>query len=244
MDAAQGGVCVLAWVRRLQYRLPFFTGYLFLLVVMNGVRWWAVFQFGANSRAYSWIFWLAQPFLLLGRGAALADLCRAALKPYAGVWQLTRLLLGGAGVTMVVIAALRTTGTNGISYYFIFAERELEIAIVVTVVLLLAVTRYYGVVLDRPLPGIAFGLAFYSSIVVINSSILFGPLAMPWPVWSWVRIAAFDISLVAWFLAIRHPLPESIPPVLQTAEQFEEASGAVDQRMRELNARLLQLMRR
>jgi hypothetical protein len=244
MAVAELGVCALAWARRLQQRLPFFTTYLVLLVVVDCARWWVVMQAGANSRTYSWVFWLTQPVLLAGRAAALGDVCRAALKPYAGVWQLTRLLLAGAAVALLVVAAARTAGARGMASYFIFAERELEVAIVVTVVLLLVVSGYYGVALERPLRGIAFGLVFYSSVVIINSSILMGPLALSWPVWSAVRIGAFDVALVAWFLALRLPLPEPVRPQLTSAAQFEQASIAVDQRMREVNARLLQLLRR
>ena len=244
MAAVETGILTLALVRRVWRRLPFFIFYLGLLVMVDWTRWVVWTQNGVASSIYSWTFWLTQPMLILARAGALADICRAALRAYTGVWQVARMLLAGTAAAMLLVAAARTAGTLGIISYCIFVERELEIAIVVIVVLLLTVCRYYGVRLQRPLGAFAFGLAFYSSVVVINSSVSLGRLSLPWAVFSDVRILAFNVALLAWTLALRFPLPESEVPALQTAPEFEEASFAVDQRMRELNKTLLQLIKR
>lgn len=77
--------CFLALRRRLWGFLPWFLIYLILLVVTNAGRWAVFLTAGYGSRTYSWVYWMTQPVHLLARGAALADVCRASLRPYAGV---------------------------------------------------------------------------------------------------------------------------------------------------------------
>jgi len=238
------GVCVLALLRRLWRILPFFTGYLVLLVLIDLARQWVLLQAGYSSRLYSWAFWMTQWVLVVARGAALADICRAALSAYAGIWQLARYLLAGATTVMLAAAALRTGSTPGIVSYVIYVERELEFAIVVTLLLLLILSRYYGVELNRPLDGIAMGLAFYSSVVITTSGILAGPGALPWGLYDALREVAYDVALAFWAYALRAPVPHPARPVLGTVDSYERNSRMVSDRMRGLNARLLELMKR
>jgi len=187
---------------------------------------------------------MTQPVLVLARAAALADICRAALGHYTGVWQLARYLLAGAATTLLALAAVRTGGTPGIFSYLIFVERELEFAVVIILLVLLVLSRYYGVALEPPLGGLAMGFAIYSSVLIIASSILIGPLTLPWNVFSQVRSAGYFVALGFWAHALRAPLPAPVRPELSTVESYERNSRLVTDRMRELNARLMDLMKR
>lgn len=238
------GVCVLALIRGLWRRLPWFTAYLLLVLAVEAARWAVIIGRGADSPAHSWAYWTTQPLLILGRGAALADVCRATLCLYTGIWQLARYLLSAAAVLMLSVAAVHTGGTPGIVSYLIFVERELEFAILVTLVVLLILSRYYGVALDRPLDSISLGLAFYSSVVIINSSILIGALALPWRAFSTVRTMGWDVTLGFWVYALRAPLSAQTQPHMNSAESYERDARVVSGRMRALNARLLDLMKR
>jgi hypothetical protein len=237
-------VCVLALVRRLWRTLPYFVAYLVLLVLIEGVRWAVIVVAGADSPAHAWTYWMTQPVLILARGAALADLCRAALGPYRGVWRIARSLLLLAAAFMLAFAAVHTGGTGRISSYLVFLERELEFAVVVALLVLLVLSRYYGATLDRPLGGIAQGLAFYSSVVILSSSILIGPFTLPWWLFSSVRSVAYFLTLCLWGYALSAPLPQQVRPELSTVQSYERNSRAVSDRMRELNDRLLNLMKR
>jgi len=238
------GVCALALARRVWRMVPLFTGYLVLVVLVDIARWAVAMQSGFGSRTYSWAYWMTQPLLLLARAAALADVFRAALGLYSGVWQLARYLLAGAATVLLALAAVRTTGTPGITSYVIYVERELEFSIAISLLLLLALSRYYGVALNRPLGGIAIGLAFYSSVVITSSSIMSGPVAMPWWVYSVARDVAYFASLGFWAWALRWPLRETAPPELATLASYERDSRMLSERMRALNARLVELMKR
>jgi hypothetical protein len=238
------GVCALALVRRLWRTLPFFTAYLVLMVVIESARIVVMLESGPSSRLYAWTYWMTQPLMVLARAAALADVCRAALSAYTGIWQLARYLLAGATTVMLAAAALRTGATPGIVSYLIYVERELEFAIVAALLLLLVLSRYYGVGLDRPLGGIAMGLAFYSSVVITSSSIMNGPVALPWWLFSALRALAYLAALGLWAYALRAPIPHPARPELGTAESYEHNSHMISDRMRVLNARLLELMKR
>jgi hypothetical protein len=237
-------VCALALVRRLWRLLPYFMAYLVLLVVIEVARLAVIIALGTNSPQYAWTYWMTQPVLILARGAGLADLCRAALGYYTGVWRLARSLLVLAATFMLTFAAIHTGGTQRISSYLVFVERELEFAVVVSLLLLLVLSRYYGVALDRPLDGIAMGLGLYSSVIIIFNSILIGPWVLPWWLYSFVRDVVFFISEGFWAYALWAPLPERARPALSSAESYTENARDVSVRMRELNGRLLSLMKR
>jgi len=237
-------LCSLALVRGLWRRLPWFTAYMALLCVIETARWAVVLVMGQGSSAHSWTYWMTQPLLLLARAAAIADLCRAALSYYTGVWQLARSLLSIALAGMLTVAAIRTAGSPGILSYLLFVERELEFAVVVILLMLLVLVRYYGMALDPPLGAMALGLALYSSVVTIVSSILIGPFALPWWVVSEARTNSFNAAVGIWIYALRAPLPALVRPQMSTVENYERSSRIVTDRMRELNARLTDLMRR
>lgn len=244
LTPAEFVVCGLALLRRLWRSLPYFTAYLVLLVIVESVRLVVNLATGNISRPYVWTYWMTQPVLILARGAALADVCRAALGLYTGVWRFARSLLLLAAAFMLAFAAVHTGGTQRISSYLIFVERELEFAAVVSLLLLLVLCRYYGATLDRPLDGIALGLGFYSSVVIITGSILIGPFALSvWAV-SLARVVAFNVAVCIWGYALWVPLPERVRPELSSVESYDQNTRAVSDRMRELNERLSNLMKR
>ena len=240
---AQLGVCALALLRRLWKILPYFSAYLVLLVVVEAARWAVILKAGVNSPPHAWTYWMTQPVLILARAAALVDVCRAALGSYTGVWKFARTVLAGSAAFMLVFAAIHTGETARISSYLLFLERELEFAILASLLLLLMLSRHYGLMLERPLDGIALGLGFYSSIVIITSSILIGSLSVRWWEFSLARSLAFGTSLGIWAYALGRPLPERMRPQMGTVESYETGSQAVRDRMRELNERLSGLMR-
>ncbi len=237
-------VCALAVVRRSWRNLPWFTAYLFLALGADVLRWSVLHHSGFGSAAYSWTYWATQTVLVIARGAALADVCRAALGAYTGVWQFARILLGVTAVGLLSAAGVRTASSTYIRSYVLFVERELEFTMVVTLLVLLLFCRYYDVALERPLDGISMGFVFYSSVVIISSSIRNGPLAPPWLLVSTVRTGAYAVATAFWAFALRTPLPAPVRQQLSTVESYERNARVVSDRMRELNARLLALTRR
>jgi len=237
-------VCLAAAHRRLWTRLPYFFIYLTLVVFLDLGRWVVLVNMGYSSAAYQWTYWMTQIVMLLSRGAALADICHAALGYYTGVWRMARTLLAGAAAAMLIAAVVHTWGQVNIASYLVFVERELEFAVVITLFVLLLLSRYYDVQLERPLGGAALGLAFYSTVIIVCNSILMQELGMTWPDVTLVRTLAFVGALAIWAPPLMAPLPEAAPPILGTEEGYERNARIVSDRMRALNERLEELMKR
>jgi hypothetical protein len=240
---AEWVVCALALVRRLWRYLPYFAIYLVLIVLTNAGRWAVLLAAGSGSPTYSWFYWMTQPVHILARAAALADVCRAALSPYSGLWRFARPVLMLAATLMLGLAALDTGGSHWMVSYLVFLERELEFAVVISLLILLALSRYYGLIVERPLDGIALGLAFYSSFLIIRDTIILEVLNVPWPVVSLASTIAYAVTLGIWGFALWGALPERARPVLSTVESYELNTRVVSDRMRELNERMLKLMK-
>jgi len=236
-------VCGLALVRRLWRYLPYFAIYLVLMVLTNTGRWAVMIATGTGSRTYSWVYWMTQPVHILARGAALADVCRVALSPYSGLWRFARPLLMLAATLMLGLAAVYTGGSHWLVSYLVFLERELEFAVVISLLVLLALSRYYGMIVEPPLDGIALGLGFYSSFLIIRDTIILEVLNVPWPILSLASTIAYAATLGIWGFALWGALPERARPVLSTVESYELNTRVVSDRMRELNDRMLKLMR-
>jgi len=141
------------------------------------------------------------------------------------------------------LAAFHSSGAHWIFSYLVFLERELEIAVVVSLLLLLVLSRYYGMVLERPLDGIALGLGLYSSFVITRDTIILLASNSGWWWFSLVNSIVFASVLGIWFHSLWAPLPARVSPSFGTVEEYERASREVSVRMRELNARLLKLMK-
>ena len=236
-------VCAAAARRRLWRMLPFVWWYLVLVLLFDAVRWFTLWHFGQLSAAYSWTYWVTQVVLVFARCAALADVCRAALGQYPGVWRLARLLFVVAIAVMLALEGLREPGFS----YVMFFERELEFAAVAAMFSLLLTSTRYEVSLPRSLKGIVLGLAINSIIVIMGNSIISAPLTLPWEAY-WkaygvVRVVAFIAMLSFWLYALWLPVLESHRTELGPPGTYEENAPLLSAKMRYLNDRLTELIK-
>lgn len=237
-------VFCLALRRRLFGRLPFFTLYLGLVVADEALLWLTYRLIGIRSRISFDIYWTSQAFLVLSRAVVVYEICRALLLPFAGIWRLCRPLLVGLGLILVgsALATARRT-VHPISATTIMADRGLEFAVAGILLFGLIFCRYYGVEIPRHLAWIALGLGFYSAIQVANNTFLGDWLTHQHVlIWGAVRRASFNIATLFWLVALWKPLPVAAPaPVLLARGEYEILAPQVSGRLRELNARLLEI---
>ena len=241
---AEPVLCALALFRRVWRVLPCFVIYLVVLVVVDATRWIVEYSSGLNSLAYSWTYWMSQPLQILARSAVLVDICRAALRPYSGLWRLAKPLLMVTATVLMAFAAVRTNESNRMVSYILFVQRELEFAIVLSLLALLLLSRYYGVVLDQPLSGIALGMGFLSSYVILAFTVMLEEPQIPQWAFSIANTLAFTTALGIWIRALWAPLPLPVQPELSTVESYEQNTLAVSEQMREVTDRLSQLSKR
>lgn len=238
-------VCALALYRGLFRREPFFTTYLVLLVASEAIIWLTYYFTGWQSTGAFATYWSLQAILLLARGAVLAELCRCVLGPYTGVWRFSRSVLTGiAGVLVVAAAIAAHQAGNHIGPFIRTADRGLELAIVGVLLFALAFCRYYRIRIDRVVVMVALGLGFYSAVQVANNTILSAWLKTYFNWWNQVRALSFNVATFLWLVALWRPLPEAQPaPVLLDQETYDELSPQLSFRLRQLNARLSEMLK-
>ncbi|PYU28648.1 MAG: hypothetical protein DMG32_02130 [Acidobacteria bacterium] len=235
-------VCVFALRRRLYLRLPLFTAYLFLVLLREPGAWWAYYG-GYAPRTAFFYYWLTQAVLLAARGAATAEIAWRILRDYRGVWALAWRLLCLVMMVLLVIAA----GDSYRNAYWIFAfiltaERGFEVTATVILIALLTLTSYYRIRLEPAQRMVALGLCFYSVVQVLNNSFRlwlpqYSHLA------STIHAVSFDVALVIWWLALRKPLPVAGPSPALLQEVYKEFSPQANNQLRELNQRLLEILK-
>ena len=226
-------LCVLAWYRRLYQRLPFFFVYVVLLVAEVSVVWLAYRLWGYTSRVAWYTYWDAVGTLLVARGFVVAELCRASLRDYPAIWALLRKALGVIAAIVLgaaVIAAYQNKVP--IAAFVLTAERGLEISILVILVAMIGLAVRYEIAPASLERGIILGLALYSTFQVLNDSFMNQWMAPHFLWWNSVRILAFDVALLLWIVALRHPIHTPDRPVLLSAEASQHLLGDLLARMR------------
>ncbi len=236
---------ILAVRRRLYLRLPFFTGYLALVLGRDTLLWWAYHTLGSGSRSVWYIAYITQGVMLLARGAAVAEVCCSSLRAYRGIWALTWRLLFGVALLLLLYAGLDAYGhAPWISSFLLVIERGLELAAAALLLSLLIISVYYGVRLGPVHKMVAVGLCFYSGIQVLNNTFMRQWLVQYFHWWNGIRVSSFLVALLIWLLALRKPLPARAPaPVLLPQNVYDELSPQVNYRVRVLNERLLELLK-
>lgn len=231
--------------RGLARRFPVFLSYLILLVLYELIYLSSIFIIGYKSHAVFMIFWTSQEILLVARGAVVAELCWQMLRPYKGIWEFCRLFLMGIG-TALLLTAIWEAKSSGpwLPRVVNMTDRGLEFTTLSILLFGLAFCRYYRVELERPIPLIALGLGIYSAVQVVNDTLFETWLRGYYPLWGHIRVYSFDIALALWLVAVWKALPARRPaPVLLTREVYDELSPQMTLRLRELNSRLLEILK-
>lgn len=236
-------VVLLALRRRLFWRLPFFTTYLCLLVLNEGILW-VVYRFsGVNSYISFESYWTLQTLLILARALAVYDICRALLTSYEGIWKMCRPLLI---LLAAILAVGATISTNNNAHHLATAilagERGLELTVVGVLIFGLIFCRYYGVEIEHHVAWIVLGLGFYSAVQAASNTLFQHSVTRHFAVWQDFRHVSFNIATIFWFVALWKPLPARQPaPVLLGQGEYDRLAPQMTLRLRELNTRLLEM---
>jgi hypothetical protein len=243
--ALKGSLCALVFYRRLYRRLPFFTLYASLLAAEVAFVWFAYRTWGYTSRAGWYAYWLALGIVLTARGLVIAELCSVCLKNYAGLWSLARRLLLLAALVLLASASF-TAVLNGyrIDTFVLAAERGLELAAAVTLILLYAISVRYKVWLEPLDRSILLGLALYSIFQMLNRTFMSRLMTPYFPWWESVRIGCFDIAMLMWLYPLRKPLPAAFgAPVLLSERVALDLLHQLLEGMRELTNELKRMVK-
>jgi len=241
-------VGVLCWALRrgLAKRLPFFVGYLSLLVANEIIMLGLYRTTGLNSRSYFYAWCLLQFLCITLRAVLVYEICQNILSPFAGVWRLVSgLLFAIASVLGAGILIAARGAPQYITDAIVKEEQGLELVVIGLLIAGLAFCRYYRVRVDGYLLWIALGLGFHSIFQVADNTFL-QHWSSHWPrhfvIWEGLRHFSFDIALIMWGIALWKPLPALRPaPALLNRDEYEQLSPLVTSQLRKLNTRLLEM---
>jgi hypothetical protein len=266
--AFEAAVCGFVFARRAQRELPFFAAYTAVLFA-NSIGIWIVYRaFGFDSQmAYYW-YWIALLLNAVARSLAIAELCWYKLHDYRGIWELVWRLLICVSMLFLFHAAFDTWGQpNRLAIYSLTLDRDLDIASVGILGVLLLIHNYYGLSLKPLQRTIAAGICFICAVdVIVDSTVqkLFTGYLFPLfaanrtPLWAslepeiarvkdlfgTIHLLCFMAAMGIWCYALRRPLPApSEGPTMLPAEVYREMSPAINMRLATFNNRLVELLK-
>jgi hypothetical protein len=216
---------------------PLFSVYLSLnflqsLLLVLTYQFW-----GEESQVAFDVAWGSQAVVTCARGLAVAELCRLLLAGYRGLWSLGKRVLISSGVLVLLYATL--VSKPGWSYAIFSLNRAVELAITAVIVVLFVFLRQYQVVAEPTSRALVLGFCLYSSVAVVNSTILEQLLDRYYAVWNLLTILAFLSCLLVWAWALRKTTPRRvIDLVLLPGSIYGELSPAINMRLYLLNERL------
>lgn len=261
-------LCGFVFARKLQRVLPLFSIYAYVLL-FDSIALWLTYRYsGITSDASYYVFYGSLLVNATARSFAILELCRFGLRPYRGIWALAWRILTVFSVLLLTHAIIDAWGQpNKIAIYGTTIDRDLALASIVVLGVLLLIRNYYGIALDSLQRAIAAGICFICAVDVIGETILrslyTGYLSdwfleskkAQWSVlapiyarvsdtWSTVHLLCFMSAMGIWCFALRKPMPApSKSPVLLPAEVYRELSPAINMRLSAFNNRLVELLK-
>lgn len=237
-------VAIVALRSGLFKRLPVFTAYLFVVAVCDLFSSLLRMLFAFTSAPVFYGYWTSQAVMMGLRAAAVGEICYRILSPYHGIWRLCRLFLASVALFLLVSAMFSAAGKqHSLTVFITLLQRGLELAIVGTLAFALVFAKYYEVKIERFMMLIIGGLIFYSAVQIGNSELMSTLKDSYYQVYAGLTLVSFNVSSLVWLVAVWKPVPAA--DVVQSGDL--DASGLsvleVNSRLRELNARLSEILR-
>ncbi len=226
-------------------RLPVFTVYLFVVTACDLASTLCRVIFPLRSFPVFYEFWGGQAIMIGMRAAAVGEICYRLLGPYRGIWRLCRLFLGFVALFLLISAAYSSIGQqHSMTAFISLLQRGLELAIAGTLAFAFIFAKYYELKLERFMILIIGGLLFYSAVQIGNSQFMTALRGPYFEFYSTLSLVAFNITSLIWLAAVWKPVPVMRPVVVAVeVDAFDASRAEVNVRLRELNARLSEILR-
>jgi hypothetical protein len=226
-------------------RLPFFTVYVALnlcqvafLVVVYSI-------WGPNSNARMILAWYSECVTLLAQALATAEVLKVTLRPYQGIWGLVWRALAFTSALVVLIVALATHG-DWVTAKWFELNRGYHLTFAAAVIACLLLVRYYSIQVPAAYKMILGGFCLYSCTEILIHTVLQSLVKKPFDayesIWQSSTMLSFIVVVFIWVAALWKPLPiearQAAPP---SDSIYQRVSPEINERLRELNEKLLRL---
>jgi hypothetical protein len=226
-------------------RLPVFTCYLILVLLCDLASTLSRVIFEPRSAPVFYEYWGGQAIMIGMRAAAVGEICFRLLGPYLGIWRLWRLFLAGVALFLLVSAAYSASGQqHSMTIFITVLQRGLELAIAGTLAFAFVFAKYYRLKVERFMLLIIGGLLLYSAVQIGNSQFMSSSRGLYYEFYAGLSLVAFNLASLIWLAAVWKPVPALAPVVAaMNVEAFGASRVEVNARLRELNARLSEILR-
>ncbi len=261
-------LCSFVFARKVHRILPLFAAYAYVLL-FSVVGVWLIYQyFGFNSLTAYYSYWGSILMNATARTLAIAELCRYGLRAYKGIWALVWRFLTFLSILLVARTAFDAWGQpNRVAIYGTTIDRDLALASIVVLAVLLLFRNYYGIALEPLQRAIATGICCICVVDVVVNTILkniftgyllsffmsnqqsvWSSLSPQFErvrdVWGAVHLGFVMFSMGIWCFALRKPLPEpATAPELLTVDVYRSLSPAINTGLATFNNRMLELLK-
>src|SRR5437879_3687911 len=197
----EAGLLVLLLYRKNHRVFPFFFTYVLIAFLQSVVLMVSYRLWGFSSSNAVRIAWGTQGLVILGRGLAVAEICRRLLGRYRGIWALAWRILVGSAV-LVLLYSLAIAGFEW-QLLALNANRGLELTITVVLVMLFLFAHYYELAMEAAARLLGIGFFLYSCFAVLNDTMLESWKYRYATLWHVVGRLAYLASLLPWNWAFR-----------------------------------------
>jgi hypothetical protein len=243
--AAQLLVLVLLVPKRKFRRLPLFTTYaalnlcqiVFLVAVYSASR--------LTEGAAKDLAWYSECVTLFAQALATTEILKVTLRPYQGIWGLAWRALTFTSTVVLLLVAMATRGSWSAAKWFEI-NRGYHLTFATAVIACLLLIRYYSIQVPAVYKMILAGFCFYSCTEILINTVLETVLKKSFgdyqPIWQSATMLSFIVVLFIWAAALWAPLPvEARPPDSPADSMHGRLSPEINERLRELNEKLLRL---
>lgn len=240
---------LLAWVvrRKMYHSYPFFFLYI-LTAILQSVLAFSVYQQWGFLNPRTWnVVWASQGVMVALRGLAVLEIVRRILVAYSGVWTLVSRILLAGGILAFTACLLfpHRTWQEGV----MDADRGVELAIAVVIVMMFLLARYYGLEARGSDRLLALGFCLYSCFYVINFTFFEKWLAVYVSFWNFLDILAFLATLLIWIWTAKSYQVFDVKvgtanesPLGISVQGYSRISRKLNERLAMLNKRLNHLL--
>src|SRR5271170_1217261 len=226
-------------------KLPHFTAYVVLNLAQIPYLLIVYSTLGTSSALVRNLAWCSEAITLVAQGWATAEVLRATLRPYQGIWGLVWRALMATSTFVVLLVALTTRGDWTKDKWFEL-NRGYHLTFAAAVIVCLLLIRYYSIEVPTAYKSILAGFCFYSCTEILINTLLQTFLKKAFDtyqtLWQSSTMVAFIVCLFVWVAALWRPVPADIRQVLPPSDSiYQRLSPEINNGLRELNEKLLRL---
>ena len=204
--------------RKLLKEFTFFSSYLLLLTLLNGMRFFCYREFGLTSWAYYSVYWVGTALADIAAIAVLYELFCAAFKPFAGLQDLAKIVFKWAAasvlfVGMVILASSPTSFIGSPHRWLATSVLDFERIVGVMqcglVIFLIIGSKQFGVSAKNRVFGFAFGFGFNAFFTLVTYLAVITSHKSKIPLGAQLLQMSYYASLLIWVGYLIKPEPES-----------------------------------